>query len=225
MTGGAYDYIVIGAGSAGCVLANRLSEDAAARVLLVEAGGRDWHPYIHVPLGLGKLHERRMFDWGFTSEPEPNSAAAPSRPRAARFWAAPHRSTSWPIRAATLAITTAGRRRARPAGRTGTCCPISNGAKALQAGRISGVAVRGPLGTEFARTTDPLYSAWVEAAKTAGLPSTADYNGSISGRLWPQPVHDPQRAALVGRTRLPVAGAKAHKPRNQDGRARHRASC
>src|SRR6185295_3591486 len=65
-----YDYIIIGAGSAGCVLANRLSEDSAARVLLIEAGGRDTHPYIHIPLGLGAMHKRRMFDWGYDSEPE-----------------------------------------------------------------------------------------------------------------------------------------------------------
>jgi choline dehydrogenase-like flavoprotein len=50
-----YDYIIVGAGSAGCVLANRLTEDQGAQVLVVEAGGRDWHPYIHVPLGMGKL--------------------------------------------------------------------------------------------------------------------------------------------------------------------------
>ena len=67
-----YDYIIVGAGSAGCVLANRLSEDAAARVLLIEAGGRDWHPYIHIPLGLGRMHDRRMFDWGYQTDPEPN---------------------------------------------------------------------------------------------------------------------------------------------------------
>jgi 4-pyridoxate dehydrogenase len=66
-----YDYIIVGAGSAGCVLANRLTEDEGAQVLLVEAGGRDWHPFIHVPLGMGRLHERRMFDWGFVTEPEP----------------------------------------------------------------------------------------------------------------------------------------------------------
>jgi choline dehydrogenase-like flavoprotein len=64
-------YIIVGAGSAGCVLASRLSQDPGVRVLLLEAGGPDWHPYIHVPLGMGRLHERLMFDWGFVTEPEP----------------------------------------------------------------------------------------------------------------------------------------------------------
>jgi len=67
-----YDYVIVGAGSAGCVLANRLSEDAGARVLLLEAGGRDRHPFIHIPLGMGKLHEWGLFDWGYHTEPEPN---------------------------------------------------------------------------------------------------------------------------------------------------------
>ena len=67
-----YDYIIVGAGSAGCVLANRLSEDPAASVLLIEAGGRDLHPYIHIPLGMGKMHEHGMFNWGYHTEAEPN---------------------------------------------------------------------------------------------------------------------------------------------------------
>jgi choline dehydrogenase-like flavoprotein len=62
-----YDFIIVGAGSAGCVLANRLTEDAGATVLLLEAGGRDRHPYVQIPLGLGKLQQRKMFDWGYTS--------------------------------------------------------------------------------------------------------------------------------------------------------------
>ena len=69
--GGNYDYIIVGAGSAGCILANRLSEDDRAQVLLLEAGGPDRHPYLHIPLGLGRMHKRRMFDWGYDSEPEP----------------------------------------------------------------------------------------------------------------------------------------------------------
>ena len=65
-----YDYVIVGAGSAGCVLANRLSEDGA-RVLVLEAGGADWNPLIQIPLGLGKLHEHRLFDWGYDAEPDP----------------------------------------------------------------------------------------------------------------------------------------------------------
>jgi len=66
-----YDYIIIGAGSAGCVLANRLSEDPANRVLLLEAGPRDWHPFIHMPAGIAKLVGKKGVNWDYSTEPEP----------------------------------------------------------------------------------------------------------------------------------------------------------
>ena len=65
-----YDYIIVGAGSAGCVLANRLSEDESCRVLLLEAGGRDWNPFIHMPAGLAKLAQFQSSNWGYHTEPE-----------------------------------------------------------------------------------------------------------------------------------------------------------
>ena len=66
-----FDYIIVGAGSAGCVLANRLSEDPGTRVLLLEAGPRDTDRWIHVPLGYGKLFARTDINWAYESEPEP----------------------------------------------------------------------------------------------------------------------------------------------------------
>ena len=65
-----YDYIIVGAGSAGCVLANRLSANPRARVLLLEAGPRDWHPFIHMPAGLAKLVNRKGINWDYWTEPE-----------------------------------------------------------------------------------------------------------------------------------------------------------
>jgi len=66
-----FDYVIVGAGSAGCVLANRLTEDPRKRVLLLEAGPRDTNIWIHVPLGYGKLFARTDINWAYQSEPEP----------------------------------------------------------------------------------------------------------------------------------------------------------
>ncbi|MFY9316876.1 MAG: choline dehydrogenase [Burkholderiales bacterium] len=67
-----FDYIVVGAGSAGCVLANRLTADGRSTVLLLEAGPRDTDFWIRVPLGYGKLFTRRDVNWAYESEPEPS---------------------------------------------------------------------------------------------------------------------------------------------------------
>jgi len=69
----AFDYIVVGAGAAGCVLAYRLTEDRDARVLLIEAGGGDSHPLLRLPIAWVMASAQPRFNWGYVSEPEPSA--------------------------------------------------------------------------------------------------------------------------------------------------------
>jgi choline dehydrogenase-like flavoprotein len=172
-----YDYIIVGAGSAGCVLAGRLSEDGAAKILLLEAGPRDRHPYIHIPLGMGKMHEREMFNWGYHTEPEPNMNGRRIEAMRGKVLGG---SSSINVMAYTRGHRGDYDRWAQK-GALGwsyaDVLPYFKRTETWENGENPWRGGNGPVGTEFAKTEDPVYDAWLDAARAAGLPVTEDYNG------------------------------------------------
>jgi 4-pyridoxate dehydrogenase len=172
-----YDYIIVGAGSAGCVLANRLSEDGVANVLLIEAGGHDWHPYIHIPLGLGRLHNNHMFDWGYETDPEPNLNGRRIEAMRGKVLGG---SSSINVMAYTRGNPGDYDRWAQKGAQGWSYAdvlPYFRRCETWQNGADPWRGADGSLGTEFAKTKDPLYDAWLEAAAACGYPVTPDYNG------------------------------------------------
>jgi choline dehydrogenase-like flavoprotein len=176
-----YDYVIVGAGSAGCVLAHRLTEDPATRVLLLEAGGPDAHPYIRVPIGLGMLIKHRMFDWTYETVVEDGLAGRTlTLPRGKVLGG----SSSINFMAFTRGNPGDYDRWARD-GATGWAwndvLPYFKRLESWEDGETPLRGGSGPIGVERARSTDPLFDAVVSAAEANGYPRTGDYNAQTVG--------------------------------------------
>jgi choline dehydrogenase len=163
-------------GSAGCVLANRLSEDGS-RVVLLEAGPRDWHPMIHVPAGVLKLLYNPLVNWNYTTDPEPGIAG---------------RQMHWPrgrVLGGTSSINGMLWIRGNPADYDGWAqmgcqgwsfdevLPYFKSIERYSPGEAEQRGKNGPILVEDYRTTLDLTHRFVDAAQQAGIPLTKDLNG------------------------------------------------
>lgn len=176
-----YDYVIVGAGSAGCVLARRLSEDPATRVLLLEAGGADRHPYLRVPLGVGKLHEKRLFDWGYDTVAEPGMAGRELMTLRGKVLGG---SSAVNMMAFTRGHAGDFDRWARD-GATGwswnDVLPYFKRCESWEGGETPLRGGSGPLNVQYGRTNDPVEQAILAAARARGYPLTHDYNSDGIG--------------------------------------------
>jgi len=174
-----YDYLIVGAGSAGCVLANRLSEDSGKTVLLVEAGGRDTSPYIHIPAAIVKAIGNPRLDWMHLTEPDA------SRGGRVDLWSAGKGlGGSSSINGMLYVRGAEADYDAWAAlGNTGwsaaEVAPLFRRIERTTFGQDQVRGRDGPMTVEGLRSRHPLGAAFEAAAIAAGWPANADYNGRM----------------------------------------------
>ncbi|HEU5272325.1 MAG TPA: choline dehydrogenase [Xanthobacteraceae bacterium] len=172
-----YDYIIVGAGSAGCVLANRLTASGRHRVLLLEAGGHDRYFWVHVPLGYGKLFNDARVNWLYTTEPEPElDNRRIIQPRGKLLGGSSSINGLLYVRGQH-----ADYDHWRQLGNTGwsfeDVLPYFRRAEDQERGEDALHGVGGPLSVSNVCEPHPLCEAFIAAVQEAGLPRNDDFNG------------------------------------------------
>jgi choline dehydrogenase-like flavoprotein len=173
-----FDYVIVGAGSAGCLLADRLTATAGVHVCVLEAGGRDLDPLIHVPIGIGKMHQRRLHDWGYDTEIEPGLGG-----RAIESMRGKVLGGSSSINVMTHVRGNRGDYdRWAAQGCTGwsydEVLPYFRRYESWEGGEDQWRGALGPLTVARLKSTDPFLDAVLAAASEGGYPITPDYNGA-----------------------------------------------
>lgn len=172
-----YDYIIVGAGSAGCVLADRLSADGKNRVLVLEYGGSDRSVFIQMPSALSIPMNTRKYNWQYESEPEPHlNGRRMHTPRGKGLGGSSSINGLVYVRGNPLDFELWQEQGAQGWGYANVL-PYFKRAERRDEGGDSYRGGDGPLDTRYGPMRNPLYQAWIDAAAQAGYPITSDING------------------------------------------------
>ncbi|HET8597336.1 MAG TPA: GMC family oxidoreductase N-terminal domain-containing protein [Castellaniella sp.] len=182
----AYDYIVVGAGSAGCVLANRLSADGRTRVLLLEAGGSDRRFWIRLPIGYGKTYYQTAVNWMYMTEPVPGLAGKPSYwPRGKVLGGSSSINAMVWIRG-NAADYDGWRDAGNPGWSWQDVLPYFKRSETNAAGADAWRGGEGPVFvSDVSASVHPLCQDFFQAGRQAGLPFNADFNGASQEGVGP----------------------------------------